>query len=146
MTTFILPPEVLVALMIVFSSIVVRRASPNFASRSRNLLIRTTFCSNLESITIPDSVNYIGQWVFAYCSNLTSVTIPYSVNSIDEYAFYGCSGLTSVTCLATTPPTLGSNNFTADNDTLYVPEECKPAYVATTWGTVFGEDHIKELE
>ena len=47
------------------------------------------------------SVTSIGDWAFssgggAYygCSDLTSVTIPNSVTSIGEYAFYVCSGLT----------------------------------------------------
>lgn len=54
-------------------------------------------CSNLTSITIPNSVTSIGSYAFRYCSELTSITIPNSVTSIDSYAFYSCSGLTSVT-------------------------------------------------
>ena len=33
---------------------------------------------------------------FEYCSNLTSVTIPDSLTNIGEWAFYNCSGLTSI--------------------------------------------------
>ena len=38
-------------------------------------------CSNLTSVTIPNSVTSIGNSAFYYCSNLTSVTIPSSVTS-----------------------------------------------------------------
>jgi hypothetical protein len=52
-------------------------------------------CSNLTSITIPNSVTSIGSYAF-YFSGLTSVTIPNSVTSIGDYAFSYCSGLTSL--------------------------------------------------
>ena len=54
-------------------------------------------CSNLTTVTLPDSVTSIGEWAFSGCSNLTSVTIPASVTSISDYAFSYCSNLTSVT-------------------------------------------------
>ena len=54
-------------------------------------------CSDLTSITIPNSVTSIGNDAFYYCSSLTSVTIGESVTSIGKDAFYGCYALTSVT-------------------------------------------------
>ena len=53
-------------------------------------------CSNLTSITIPNSVMSIGESAFSRCSKLTSVTIPNSVTSIGERAFYSCEKLTSI--------------------------------------------------
>ena len=53
-------------------------------------------CSGLTSVTIPNSVTSIGEYAFSRCSGLTSVTIPNSVKIIREYAFEGCGGLTSV--------------------------------------------------
>ena len=44
-------------------------------------------CSNLTSITIPDSATSIGYEAFDGCSNLTSITIPDSVTSIGSSAF-----------------------------------------------------------
>ena len=55
------------------------------------------FCSDLTSVTIPNSVTSIGYQAFLACSGLTSVTIGNSVESIEPEAFYDCSGLTSVT-------------------------------------------------
>ena len=53
-------------------------------------------CNTLISVTIPNSVTFIGTSAFYGCSSLTSVTIPNSVTSITSLAFYGCSALTSV--------------------------------------------------
>ena len=54
-------------------------------------------CSNLLSVTIPNSVTSIGDYPFPGCSSLTSVTIPNSVTSIGIFAFSNCSSLTSIT-------------------------------------------------
>ena len=54
-------------------------------------------CSNLTSITIPESVTSIGESAFSGCSSLTSITIPESVISIGESAFYNCSNLRNIT-------------------------------------------------
>ena len=54
-------------------------------------------CSNLTSITIPDSVTSIGNYAFYDCRSLTSIIIPDSVTSIGDSAFRDCSGLTSIT-------------------------------------------------
>ena len=53
-------------------------------------------CDKLTSVNIPNSVTSIERGVFRGCRGLTSITIPNSVTSIGEFAFYGCGGLTSV--------------------------------------------------
>ena len=50
-------------------------------------------CTGLTSVTIGNGVTSIGAYAFEYCRYLTSVTIGNSVTSISEYAFYGCSNL-----------------------------------------------------
>ena len=53
-------------------------------------------CSNLTTVTIPNSVTIIGDQAFAYCTRLTSISIGNNVTSIGNYAFLYCTSLTSV--------------------------------------------------
>ena len=52
---------------------------------------------NLTSVTIPNSVRFIGCCAFDGCDNLTSVEIPDSVTRIEEETFAYCDRLTHVT-------------------------------------------------
>jgi len=54
-------------------------------------------CTNLTSVKIPDTVESIGSRAFNECKKLTSVKIPDTVKSIGSGAFNWCEGLTSVT-------------------------------------------------
>lgn len=49
-----------------------------------------SYCKDLTSVTIPNTVTNIWDCAFADCSSLTSVTIPNSVTNISESAFRGC--------------------------------------------------------
>ncbi len=53
-------------------------------------------CTNLTSVTIPNSVTTIGSSAFSGCGRLTSITIPNSVYYIGDWAFYSCYSLTAV--------------------------------------------------
>lgn len=50
----------------------------------------------LESITIPESINKIGYASFAGCSGLKDVTVPSGITEIPDAMFYCCSSLGSM--------------------------------------------------
>ena len=52
--------------------------------------------TNLQSITLPDSLLTLGVEAFNECAGLTAVTIPEKVNEIPLMAFHGCMGLAEV--------------------------------------------------
>lgn len=92
-------------------------------SKLMTIGLRTFYgCKNLTHITIPDSVQSIEYYAFAYCDNLEQVdisassqlggiysgafyncaklvgiVIPDTVQEISDYAFYGCTALKDVT-------------------------------------------------
>ena len=53
-------------------------------------------CSKLKSVVIGKSVETISECAFRYCESLEKIVIPDSVKIIKESAFYGCVNLTSV--------------------------------------------------
>ena len=62
----------------------------------KSIEIRAFWECGLTSVTLPNSVTSIEASAFSGCTALTSVTIPNSVTSIGKSAFLGCSSLTSV--------------------------------------------------
>jgi hypothetical protein len=67
-------------------------------------------CTNLAGVTIPDSVASIGNWAFCSCTNLAGVTLPGSVTSIGDYAFWECTSLAAIT-LPNSLANMGNDTF-----------------------------------
>ena len=53
-------------------------------------------CSLLREVTLPTTVQWIGEAVFRGCTSLSSVTVPASVTYIGRSAFSDCQSLTEV--------------------------------------------------
>ena len=68
-------------------------------------------CTGLTSVTIPNSVVGIGRAAFSGCTGLKLVSIGNSVTGIGSDAFSDCTGLTSIICKAFYPPVLEYDVF-----------------------------------
>ena len=59
--------------------------------------ILLSFCNQIQSVTIPESVTSIGKSAFEHCSKLDSLTIKgVATSMIGAYAFASCTSLTSL--------------------------------------------------
>lgn len=104
--------------------------------------------SKLQSVSIPNTVNYVGHYAFYNCPILSLVTLGSAVDSIGIYAFSQDSVLRAIVCLGTQPPKYDPINalFWNANDNerrLVVPCEEKDVYIEK-WGSFFAEIHIEE--
>ena len=55
------------------------------------------FCTELETVMLPESLRKIGESAFMHCTALVHVDIPSGVNEIGDDAFEGCLSLENVT-------------------------------------------------
>jgi len=72
-------------------------------------------CTELTSITIPNSVTTIGDHAFDTCVGLNSIIIPPGVKSIGIAAFESCTSLTSIT-IPTSVTNIGRSTFWSCTD------------------------------
>lgn len=82
--------------------------------------------TNIRSITLPDSVVNIGDYVFHSSQNLTAVTIGNYIRTIGKNIFSNCP-IERLEIKSTVPPTIGQNAF-AGSYPIYVPCESVDAY------------------
>ena len=64
--------------------------------------------SRLTEVTIPASVNNIGEYAFSQCTELESIAIPEGITQIPEGAFYCCYSLNEITIPASVTSIGGS--------------------------------------
>ena len=86
-------------------------------------------CTSLTNIEIPGNVRSIGNYAFRSCSAFTEITIPGSVKTIGEQAFYDISKLKKLT-LNEGLETIGKGAFSGDYRVL------EPIYIPSTLKTV----------
>ena len=83
------------------------------------------------NIILPQNLTKIGISCF-YGASIKQIAIPDTVTEIGDMAFSYCDQLASITCLAATPPALGSGAFSSDTVgfTIKVPAASVAAYKA----------------
>ncbi|MBP9991008.1 MAG: leucine-rich repeat protein, partial [Bacteroidales bacterium] len=89
-------------------------------------------CTNLTSVTIPNTVTYIGDKAFMDCSQLSSVTIGSGVTRIYKNAFRGCYNLFSLTV----------PNSVTEIGNLAFYGVCNVVYSGSATGSPWGADYI----
>ena len=101
-------------------------------------------CEKLSSITIPEGVGVIGEFAFVCCSALVSATLPSTLSTMGVHVFRDCTSLASVFCLASTPPTGGSNMFNsnASGRKIYVPAGSVSNYKSAAYWSDYANDII----
>lgn len=95
-------------------------------------------CSQLTSITIPNTVEIIDDNAFSACSSLQRITIPSNVTAIGSNSFSdGASPVLIIDVESLVPPSLGTDAlFTGGAIVVHVPEESYEDYVsAAGWKT-----------
>ncbi len=98
-------------------------------------------CTSLTSVTIPNTVTSISTRVFYGCTSLTSVTIPNTVTQIYENAFYDCTGITSLT-IPNSVTTINNNAFAHVNNIVYSGTATGSPWGAKTINGYFEGDFI----
>lgn len=81
-----------------------------------------SFCSSLNSITLPNNLELIEEQAFLDCTALEQIEIPENVKEIKDRAFYGCNLLKTVVITAKEPPFLGEEVFPIEGISFKVPK------------------------
>lgn len=95
--------------------------------------------AQITSFTFGDSVEYIPAYLCSRLTQLPSITIPYSVNRIGDNCFALCEKLGEIIVGATTPPTIAANTFYDVNRNIpvIVPAGSLEAYEADIYWNEF---------
>jgi hypothetical protein len=103
------------------------------------------WCTNLTSVTIPNSVTSIGDYAFEGCTNLTSLPRGNSVTNIGDFAFQCCYGLTTAT-IPTNVTTIGKGPFAwCTNLTAITVEALNSAY-SSVEGVLFNKSQATLIQ
>jgi hypothetical protein len=102
-------------------------------------------CTNVTSVTIPNSVTSIGDSAFEGCTNVTSVTIPNSVTSIGGEAFEGCTSLTSVT-IPNSVTSIGDGTFSSCSSLTSITVSAQNSAYSSLNGVLFNNNQTTLIQ
>ena len=68
----------------------------NLYTKDGKTLVQYALGKAAISFTVPDGVQSVGNWAFAFCESLQNLTTGNSVETIGDWAFYDCESLQSV--------------------------------------------------
>ena len=93
-------------------------------------------CTQLESVTLPETLKKIERKAFYFCVDLKTVEIPKSVEIMEEDVFYDCVRMTDIYCLASKQPAGWNKNWTRGCDAtvhwgIPMPRPCKHKHTQT---------------
>ena len=101
------------------------------ADDGKESIFAGTDITSFDELVYFTSLTRIEDGAFAGCTELTSVTIPESITAIGDDAFNGCTGLESIIVLSSTPPAIGTDAFADSGDCpISVPEDVVDQYVS----------------
>ena len=80
-------------------------------------------CSDLSSVSLPNSIVTLGSHAFFLCKGLSSLSIPRSVTTVGENCFDGCTGLTELS-FPETLQSIGNEAFSScvNLADIYIPQ------------------------
>ena len=94
-------------------------------------------CSNLASITLPETVTSIGNTAFFHCSNLTDIALQPGIVSIGRGAFRDCSSLESIV-IPSTVTSIGRSLFAGCTGLMSIEVKSgNPVYVSRRTNAIY---------
>ena len=96
-----------------------------------------TYGTFIESLTIGNEINTIGERAFYGCSGLKNVILGSSVKVLEQGAFSDCSSIETITCYSQRPPTVNQDALYGLNYStiVYVPADYLNTYkMHDAWG------------
>ena len=103
-------------------------------------------CNDLEVLTIKDNVEVIPDYMCDMCYNLTTLYLGKKIKHIGYSAFFSCSELSEIYISAEEPPTLNLPFFPNSVKTVYVPKGCVELYEAAWKNGDLANTEFKEYD